>query len=30
MWFDVTLSIDEGTTWRWEGFAGGSWSDLNL
>lgn len=30
MWFDVTLSRAEGTSWRWAGFAGGSWSDLNL
>ncbi len=30
MWFDVTLSIAEGTSWRWAGFADGSWSDLNL
>jgi hypothetical protein len=30
MWLDVTLYIAEGTSWRWTGFAGGSWSDLNL
>jgi hypothetical protein len=28
--FDVTLSNAEGTSWRWSGFEGRSWSDLNL
>ncbi len=30
MWFDVTVSSDEGTSWRWSSFEGRSWSDLNL